>query len=52
MARSKSQARRLVAQGGVRLDGEVVVDVEAVVEARGQVLQVGRRRYVRLEPGG
>lgn len=48
MAQSKSQARRLVVQGGVRLDGQTVDDVEAVLEARGQVLQVGKRRYVRL----
>jgi len=52
MATSKSQARRLVTQGGVRLDGEAVEDVDAMVEARGQVLQVGRRRYVRLVGAG
>jgi tyrosyl-tRNA synthetase len=50
MAGSKSQARRLVTQGGVRLDGQPVDDVDTVVEARGQILQVGRRRYARLEP--
>ena len=52
MAPSKSQARRLIAQGGVRVDGETVLDVEAMVEARGQVLQVGRRRHLRLMPPG
>lgn len=51
MVSSKSQARRLVDQGGVRLDGEVVADVDAVVVAQGQVLQVGKRRYTRLAAG-
>ena len=38
-------------QGGVRLDGEVLQDPDAeltVAELRGRVLQVGRRRFVRL----
>lgn len=48
LALSNSEARRLIAQGGVRLDGVAVDDIEAVIEPRGQVLQVGRRRHVRL----
>lgn len=50
LARTKSQARRLVEQGGVSLDGAPVADVGAVVAARGQVLRVGKRRFVRLVP--
>jgi len=53
LAASRSEARRLIRQGGVRLDGETVSDVEAVVAIdRPKVLQVGRRRFVRLVPGG
>jgi tyrosyl-tRNA synthetase len=51
LASSNAEARRAVAQGGVRLDGEPVTDPEAelVPDAlRGKVLQVGRRRFVRL----
>jgi tyrosyl-tRNA synthetase len=46
---SRSDARRLLAQGGVRLDGEPVeaVDVPAG-ELDGRVLQVGKRRFRRL----
>jgi tyrosyl-tRNA synthetase len=48
---STSEARRLIRQGGVRLDGEVV-DPEgldlAAGELRGNVLQVGKRRFVRI----
>jgi tyrosyl-tRNA synthetase len=46
MARSKSEARRLLEQGGVYLDGERVDDIEARV--RPGVLRVGRRRFARL----
>lgn len=51
LASSNSEARRLVAGGGVRLDGELVSDPEAVFspeELRGRVIQVGRRRFVRI----
>jgi tyrosyl-tRNA synthetase len=51
-ASSKGEARRLIQQGAVRLDGEVVTDPEAEFERDaliGRVLQVGRRRFARLE---
>jgi len=46
---SKSEARRLIRQGGVRLDDERVTDIDAVVTPDGErVLQVGKRRFLRL----
>lgn len=50
LAPSKGQARRLIAQGGVRLDGKAVDDADLTVEPQEAVLQVGRRRYVQLRP--
>jgi len=48
-APSKSQARRLVQQGAVKLDGEPVTSIETQVEAENeQILQVGKRRFLRL----
>jgi tyrosyl-tRNA synthetase len=50
-AASNGEARRLVEQGGVRLDGEVVDDPSREMppeELRGRVLQVGRRWFARL----
>jgi tyrosyl-tRNA synthetase len=48
---SRSEARRLVGQGGVKLDGEPVppnrLDLPAS-ELDGRVLQVGKRRFARL----
>lgn len=50
-ARTNNEARRLVLQGGVRLDGQRVDDPEAVLELREPiVLQVGKRRFARLVP--
>jgi tyrosyl-tRNA synthetase len=51
LADSNSHARRLIEQGGVRLDGQAVTDVAAelpVAELRGRVIQVGRRGFTRL----
>ena len=48
---SRSEARRQVAQGGVRLDGTRLEDPVAELagtDVHGRVLQVGRRRFARL----
>jgi tyrosyl-tRNA synthetase len=50
-AESNAEARRLVEQGGVRLDGEQVLDPDREFERqalKGRVLQVGRRWFGRL----
>jgi tyrosyl-tRNA synthetase len=49
---SKSEARRLVAQGGVKLDGNTVGDGDAVVEPGDAILQVGKRRFLRVTTDG
>jgi len=51
LAGSNGEARRSVAQGGVRLDGEAIADADAELELdelQGKVLSVGRRRFARL----
>ncbi len=49
LAPSKSQARRLVTQGGVRLDGNKVESIEeTVMPGEEAILQVGKRRFVRV----
>jgi tyrosyl-tRNA synthetase len=48
---SRSEARRLIEQGGVRVNGEPVRDGELDLSAErldGALLQVGRRRFRRL----
>jgi tyrosyl-tRNA synthetase len=49
LAPSKREARRLIEQGGVKLGGATVGSADLLVEPGcSQVLQVGRRRFVKL----
>jgi tyrosyl-tRNA synthetase len=49
LAPSKREARRLIEQGGVKLEGDAVASPDLVVEpGRPRVLPVGRRRFVRV----
>jgi tyrosyl-tRNA synthetase len=53
MVASGGEARRLIEQGGVRANGEPITDVHAAIDlaALPVVLQVGKRRFVRLVAG-
>ena len=49
LADSNREVRRLIEQGGVKLDGVVVDSVDAqVVPGQAEILQVGRRRFIKL----
>ena len=51
LASSNAEARRLIEQGGVRMDGEPLLDPDVELDPTdlaGRILQVGRRRFVRL----
>jgi tyrosyl-tRNA synthetase len=48
-ATSKTEGRRLIDQGGVRLNGHVVSGDDATTVVTGDILQAGKRRYVRLK---
>ena len=48
-ASSKSEARRLVTQGAVKLDGSGVNDPTLYLEAGQFLLQVGKRRFARVK---
>lgn len=48
---SRGEGRRLLAQGGVKLDGQRLEQIETVIDVSGgrsRILQVGRRHFVRL----
>lgn len=50
LAASKSEARRLINQGGVRIDGQVVSSLELALDTQDKVvIQVGKRRFARIE---
>jgi tyrosyl-tRNA synthetase len=48
LAKGMNEARRLIDQGAVRLDGEKVAE-DMVFEPRACVLQVGRRQFRKIE---
>jgi len=49
-ASSKGEARRLVQQGGVSLDGEKVDDITFNNKIKdGQILKVGKRKFIKLK---
>jgi tyrosyl-tRNA synthetase len=55
LAASNAEARRLIEQGGVRIDGRQIDDSDAELapsDLEGRVLQVGRRRFLRLSRPG
>lgn len=48
-APSKSEARRLVTQGGVSVDGEKIDDFQKNISVKkGMVLKVGKRKFIKL----
>jgi len=53
LASSKGEARRLIAQGGVRVDQEVAKDIAAVLPIldKGVILQCGKRHFVKIVRG-
>lgn len=47
---SKSEARRLIDQGGVRVDQNAIRDREAnIIPKSGMIIQVGKRRFIKLK---
>lgn len=49
LAPSKAEAKRLIEQGGVELDGQKITDPQAAVAVKsGAILKVGKRRFLKL----
>jgi tyrosyl-tRNA synthetase len=50
LAATSSQARRLMEQGGVSVDGERIKDVNTKIKPKeGMIVQVGKRRFLRVK---
>ncbi|MGH2746963.1 MAG: tyrosine--tRNA ligase [Actinomycetota bacterium] len=49
LASSRTEARRLISQGGVKINGEpTAAEEHGFADLRGALVQVGKRRFVRL----
>jgi tyrosyl-tRNA synthetase len=48
LCQSKSEARRLIQQGGVYVDREALTEIDTLLEPVDAVIQVGKRRFLRL----
>lgn len=53
VVKSKSEGRRLIQQGGVRLDGATIANVDLVVilDEGEKIIQVGKRKFLRIIAG-
>lgn len=52
MAASKGEAKRLIEQGGVKLDGEKALDTGADISLNAELLiQVGKRKFLKIKAG-
>lgn len=52
LAASKGEARRLIEQGGVKIDGEKVSDIQTGIELNAEknsLIQVGKRKFLRVK---
>ena len=49
MVKSKSEARRLISQGAVSIDGEKIIDVSFMLSKKsGGVIKIGKRRFLKI----
>ncbi len=49
-APSKGEARRLVLQGGVSVDGEKIEDVASIIKLKNEsILKVGKRKFIKIK---
>lgn len=50
LAQSKSEARRLIEQGGVEIDKKKISDIKKQISIRnGMIIRVGKRRFIRIK---
>jgi len=49
LAKSSSEARRTLEQGGIKVDGETILDPDCHLSVGTYVVQRGKRKFIRLE---
>jgi tyrosyl-tRNA synthetase len=49
LTKSRSEARRLLAQGAIEIDGKTITeDLEITKIKKGSIIKVGKRRFARV----
>lgn len=48
LVQSKSEMRRLATQGGVKINGEKVTDLQSVVAQGELVIQIGKKKFIKI----
>ncbi|MGX4600482.1 tyrosine--tRNA ligase [Faecalimicrobium sp. JNUCC 81] len=48
LVQSKSEMRRLATQGGVKINGEKVTDLQSVVPQGELVIQIGKKKFIKI----
>jgi tyrosyl-tRNA synthetase len=51
-APSNSEAKRLIAQGGVKLNGEKIIDANSIIFKDDDIIQVGKRKFLKIVVSG
>ncbi len=49
LAESKSDARRIIQQGGFKINGQTIGDLSSIKIESGDILQAGKRRFVKVQ---
>ena len=48
LAKSKNEFRRLVAQGGVKINGEKLRDIEDLILSEEMIIQIGKKKFIKI----
>ena len=49
LLKSKSEARRMIKQSAVHLDGEIIKDIQhSLIPGQEKILKVGKRRFLKV----
>lgn len=48
LVKSKNEFRRLVAQGGVKINGEKLRDIEDLILSEEMIIQIGKKKFIKI----
>ena len=50
LAKSRSEAKRLIEQGGVKVDDSVITDwKQSIATKKGTIVQAGKRNFIQID---